>query len=221
MYINQLWLRTMGVSGILGGLILFAGDMLFYYNGISTDLILNMANASDIRIISSAFSALLGSWLYMLGLGQVHYAFEPSKPIIRIIVVMCFAAILLSYGVVHGAYVAIAATAKLALENNLDLENSTTLASNINQALRLLVYPVFAILSVFFITQVWKRKTLYPRWIIAFFPLMLFMLQGMFSNLLSGSIHVVVIGGYLNLLLVLFFTASTVALWNKKISSTN
>lgn len=210
----------MGISGILGGIILFAGDMLFYYDGNSTDIILNMANASDARITASGISALIGAWLYMIGLGQVYYAFEPSKSIARISVIISFAAILISYGVVHGAYVAIATTAKLALENNLDIESSTALASNINQALRLFVYPVFAILSVVFITQVWKRNTYYPRWIIAFFPLLLFMLQGLFANLLSGSVYLVVIGGYLNLLLVLFFTASTIALWNRKSSNT-
>ena len=44
MEIKQSYLRLMGLAGILGGLILFAGDMLFYYDGTSTDLKLNMAS---------------------------------------------------------------------------------------------------------------------------------------------------------------------------------
>ena len=216
MHINQFWLRTFGLLGIVGGLVLFVGDMLFYYDGNSTNLILNMAHTSDFNIKASGITALVGAWLYMLGLVHVYYAFKPSTAIIKYVITASFGAILISYGVIHGAYVAIAATAKLALEHNLDLELATTLASSANQGLRLIVYPVFALLSIMFITQVLKKKTYYPRWIILFFPLLPFLLQGMVSKLLSGNLWVIINGGYLNLLLVLFFSASTIALWNKQ-----
>lgn len=216
MKINQFWLRIMGISGILGGLLLFTGDMLFYYDASNTNLKLNMGNASDNRIIASGITALLSSWLYILGLGQVYYAFRPTKTLIRNIVVISFGGILISYGVVHAAYVAIAATAKLSIQYELDMGSATALASKTNQMLRLLVYPVFAVLSVLFINQVWKRKTLYPRWMILFFPLIPFLFQGLISKLLSDSLWVIIVGGYLNLILVIFFTASTIALWNSK-----
>lgn len=210
----KFWIRFLGILGILGGLVLFVGDMLFYYDGNSTNLNLNMANSSNFNIKVSGITALLGTWLYMLGLVHVFYAFKPSSIITRNVVTVSFGAILISYGVIHGAYVAIAATAKLALEHNLDMELTTALATNANQTLRLLVYPVFALLSFVFITQVWKKKTHYPRWILFFFPLLPFLFQGMVSKILSGSLWVIISGGYLNLLLVLFFSASTVALWN-------
>ena len=215
MKINQCWLRIMGLSGILGGVLLFVGDMLFYYDAVSTNYLLNMGNASDTRIITSSMSALLAAWFYTFGLGQVYVAFKPSKTMVRNIVVVCFASIMISYGVVHGAYVALATTARLAVENNLDIETSTNLASKANQALRNLVYPIFAILSVLFIYQVWKRKTLYPRWIIFFFPALPFLFQGFLDDILTGSLRVVILGGYLNLIMIVFFTASTIAMWNK------
>ncbi len=203
----------MGFAGILGGLLLFAGDMLFYYDATSTDLKLNMGNASDFRIMASGVSALLAAWFYTLGLGQVYYAFKPSTSIIRTIVMLCFVSIIISYGVIHGAYVAIATTAKLSIQNNIDIEIGTALASKTNQALRLLVYPIFALLSFLFISQVWKKKTLYPRWIIIFFPVVPFMFQGLIGKMLSGTIKTIVMGGFLNLILVIFFTASTITLW--------
>jgi hypothetical protein len=215
MKINQLWLRIMGLSGILGGIILFVGDMLFYYDAVSTNYLLNMGNASDSRIIASSVSALIAAWFYTFGLGQVYVAFKPSKTIIRNVVLLCLASIMISYGVVHGAYVAIATTARLAVENNLDLEMSTNLAYKANQALRNLVYPIFAILSILFIYQVWIRKTLYPRWIIFFFPTLPFLFQGFLDSILTGSLRIIILGGYLNLIMVAFFTASTVAMWNK------
>ncbi len=216
MKINQFWLRVMGISGILGGLLLFTGDMLFYFDASSTNLKLNMGHASDNRIIASGITALLSAWLYMIGLGQVYIAFKPAKDYIRNIVLFSFAGILIAYGVIHGAYVAIATTAKLSSEYEIDMVTATALASKTNDMLRILVYPVFAVLSLFFISQVWKRKTLYPRWIILFFPLIPFLFQGIVSKVLTGSFWVIIIGGYLNLLLVVFFLASTIALWNSK-----
>jgi hypothetical protein len=206
----------MGIAGILGGLVLFAGDMLFYYDPININLKQNMGNASDFRIMASGLTALIASWLYLLGLGHVYYAFKPAKALARNTVAISFAAILISYGVIHGAYVAIAATAKLAVQNNLDIETATTLASEANNLLRLLIYPIFGLFSIVFIAHVWKKKTLYPRWIIPFFPLIPFLLQGILATVLTGSLRIIILGGFLNLILVLFFTASTIALWNTK-----
>ena len=203
----------MGLCGILGGLVLFAGDMLFYYDSSSTDPNLNMGNASDTRIVYSGISALIATWLYMIGLGQVYYAFKPATTLMRNIVIACFTSILISYGIVHAAYIAIATTAKLAVENDLDMETATRLSSSINETLRWFVYPIFALLSYLFISQVWKRRSLYPRWIILFFPLIPFLLQDLIGRTLSGALWVVIMGGYLNLILVVFFTASTISLW--------
>ncbi len=206
----------MGLTGILGGLLLFSGDMLFYYDSASTNLKLNMGNISDFRVIANGILALLATWFYLFGLGQVYYAFMPSTKTVRNIVVVSFACILISYGIIHSAYIAIATTAKLAVQNQLDIEMATALASNTNNILRLLVYPIFALLSFVFIWQVWKKKTLYPRWIILFFPLVPFLFQGLVSKVLSGSIWIVIVGGYLNLIIVVFFLASTIALWNTR-----
>ncbi len=214
MRINKFYLRALGIVGILGGLTLFAGDMLFYYDSLSTNLLLNMSKASDSRIAANGVLALLATWLYLLGLIPVFYAFSPAKKKNRYSVVIAFAAILTSYGIIHGAYIAIATSAKLAAENQLNVEEATSLALAANQAIRLIIYPVFAFLSFLFIREVWKKNTLYPRWMLFFFPLLPFLLENLITGALSGRAWVIVEGGYLNLILVLFFTASTAALWN-------
>lgn len=221
MKMNKFWIRILGILGALGGLILFSGDMLFYYDSSNTNLTENMGNASDFRIISSAVTALLAAWFYMLGVVQIYHAFKPTKPIIKNTILICFAAILIAYGVIHGAYVAIATSARLATENNLNINEAVSLATEANNVLRLFVYPIFGLLSIIFIIQVWKRKTLYPRWIILFFPLIPFLIQGFICKNLSGNIWIIICGGYLNLILVIFFTASTIALWNIKSLNTN
>ena len=216
MIINNFWTRVLGIFGILGGITLLTGDMLFYYDPTNTNLFENMGNASDSRIIYSTITALLASWFYILGVIHVYQAFKPTKPLIKNTVLICFAAITISYGVVHGAFVAIATSSKLAIENNLNLNEAVLLASEANNILRLIVYPIFGLLSILFIIQVWKKNTLYPRWIILFFPLIPFLIQDFICKNLSGNIWIIVCGGYLNHILIIFFTASTIALWNKK-----
>lgn len=216
MEINQFWIRVLGIFGILGGLILFAGDMLLYYDPISTNFKQNMGNASDFRIIASGVCALFATWFYMGGLAQIYCAFKTTKPIFKNGVLICFGCILIAFGIVHGAFLAIATTAKLATENKLDINNAVFLSEKINEILRLFVYPIVGILSILFISQVWKGKTLYPKWIIIFFPLIPFLLEDLVCKYLPNHIWIIVKGGYLNLILVIFFMASTIALWNIK-----
>lgn len=210
-------IRILGLFGAFGGIILFIGDMLFYYDSLNSNLIENMGNASNFRIILSGLSALFATWFYMLGLIHIHYALKPTKSILRNTILICFGAIFTAYGIVHGAYIAIATSSKIAIENNLDINESIFLAKEANEYLRLVVYPIFGVLSMLFITQVWKKNTLYPRWIILFFPLILFLVKDFICNNLTGSISIIICGGYLNLLLLIFFTASTIALWNNKL----
>jgi hypothetical protein len=212
--INRTWIRALGLAGMVGGILFFAGDMLFYYSSTTDAIHLTMGHCSDTRIIASAVAGLFGTWLYVLGAGQVLAAFRTTSATVRNLVVGSLVAIFIAYGVVHGAYVAIAATAKLAVENSLDVEEATAFAVQANNVLRLFIYPIFGLLSYLFITRVWMRETLYPRWMILFFPLIPFLLQGFVDQSLSGTAWVVIAGGYFNLILVVFFAASTVALWN-------
>ena len=208
--------RICGLLGILGGFLLFMGDMLIYYLPDSTNLLLNMGIVSEQRIVLSGLTALFSAWCYTLGLGQVYFAFSTTKKIFRRIVVLSFGMILIAYGVIHAGFMAIATTSQLAVSNDLDLNSATLLARRIDELLRLFIYPLFALCSLVFITQVWNKKTRYPRWILFFFPLLSFGLKFFFERWLEGHVWVIVIGGYYNLMLILFFVASTIALWNQK-----
>ena len=42
-----------------------------------------------------------------------------------------------------------------------------------------------------------------------------FLLEDVICKNLSGSISIIICGGYLNHILIIFFTASSIALWNK------
>ncbi|MCL2914011.1 hypothetical protein L2725_09445 [Shewanella corallii] len=209
--------RWAGVAGIIAAVVLFTGDMLFYYVPGHASLLENMAKVSTDRILLSTATAMLAAWGYFLAAFQVRFAFAPANPIVKNLIFLCFAFIGIAYGVVHANYSAIAISANLAEQHQLELLDSVSLAYEANHLLRAMVYPIFALLSVLFIYQVWQRKTLYPRWIILAFPLLSFLLQYLLKPLLSGTAYVVLMGGWLNLILVLFYTSSTLALWNKNV----
>ena len=221
MKITKFWLRATGIFGILGGLVLFTGDMLSFYDSNSIDVFQNMSKVSDLRIMLSGLAGLFAAWFYMLGLIHVYYAFKPATTISRNIVLISFASILIAYGVIHSLFVGTAITAKLSLQNDLDINTVTSLAWKSDHLLRLFVYPSFIVLSFVFIVQVWKRKTYYPRWIILFYPLIPFLFRGIVSNILTGTPWLIILGGYLNIILIIFFTASTIALWNKNLDEHN
>lgn len=202
----------LGIAGILGGIVLFFGDMLFYYDGASTDFIANMANASDQRIIASGICALIAAWLYTLGSGQIYYAFQPAKKWVQLSLFFTFAAIMITYGVVHGAYVAIATSAKNAVSLGMTPDSFTSLAISVNNALRYMAYVPFTLFTLLFIPTVWMKRSHYPRWIILFTPAIPFLFNGLIVSNLQGEWKTIIGGGYLNLLLMVFFISSTVAL---------
>lgn len=204
-----------GIAGVLGGLVLFAGDMLFYYNGAEQDLMKNMSLASDQRIIASTVTALIAAWLYTLGSGQIYYAFQPAKKWVRLVLFFSFSSIMITYGVVHGAYVAIATSAKISVEMGLQPGALTTLAVEANDMLRNIAFVPFGIFTVLFIPTVWMKLSHYPRWMIVFCPVIPFLLSDVIIGSLQGELKVIIYGGFLNLILVLFFTASTIALYRK------
>ena len=206
-------LKATGFAGILGGLVLFAGDMLLYYVPGSTSIHENMMLVTDQRVMFSGLAALIAMWLYLPGTLQLWFAFAPAPKLSRILATVSFVAVLSSYGVIHGHYMAIAGAARLAAQQGLDIHEATILAWRTDHLLRIVVYPFFALLSVIFFYEVWRKRTLYPRWILLFFPLVPFVLMGVFRKILTGDVRTVIIGGYLNLIVVLFFAASTVALW--------
>jgi cell division protein FtsX len=79
MNINNFWTKIFGIFGILGGITLFSGDMLFYYDPLNSNLFENMGNASDSRIIYSAVTALFAAWFYMFGVVHVYQALNHLK----------------------------------------------------------------------------------------------------------------------------------------------
>ncbi len=205
-----------GLAGVAGALVLFAGDMLFYYQPGSDDFLANMAAAAPGRVVASGLCALLAAWLYALGSGQVYLALAPAAAWLRALVFGSFAAVMIAYGVIHGAYVAIVVAARNAAAAGQNPAAAVELAWRANEAMRDVTMIPFAVFTVFFTWAVLTGRSLYPRWVLVFSPVVLYLLKGPLVSRLSGGWLVVLGGGYLNLLLLVFFAVSTTALLRRR-----
>ncbi len=206
---TALW---MGLSGIAGSLVLFTGDMLFYYDGAGTDLLVTMAGVSRQRIVLSAVCALIAAWLYTAASGQIFFAFQPARTWCRRGAFLSFAAIMIAYGVVHGAFVAIAVSAGNAATAGLPPDALIGTAAAVDGALRSVAYAPFIVFTLLFLYCVPTGRTRYPRWFVLFCPVIPFLLGDFVTGSLEGRWRTIVAGGYLNLILLVFFTASTLTL---------
>jgi hypothetical protein len=202
----------MGLAGILGGLVMFAGDMLFYYNGEQRDLYAGMAQASFGRIVGSGLCAVVGGWLYTLGAGHLYYAFQPARRWVRLTTFASFAMVMIAMGVIHGAYVALATSAQNAVQFGLAPDALKQLALTTNNSMRAVGFIPFGVFAACFLSSVWEKRTLYPRWMLLFCPLLPMFIARLVTGSLGGELRAIVSGGYFNLIFVLFFSASTLAL---------
>jgi hypothetical protein len=206
----------LGLSGMLGSSIMFAGDMLFYYNGDQTDLYAGMAQASFGRIVASGLCAVVGAWFYTLGAGQIYYAFQPAKQWVRLTAFFSFAMVMIAMGVIHGAYVALATSAQNAVQFGLEPDALKQVALSTNNSMRAVGFVPFGVFAACFIATVWEKDTLYPRWMVLLCPIFPMFLAGFITKRLGGEFKAIIAGGYFNLVFLVFFAISTLVLASSK-----
>lgn len=220
-HVHPYFVRSLGFAGVLGGLLCFIGDMLFYYVDGSIDITANMGEVSFDRIVLSGLLSLPSCWLYLAGCLQVYLAFQPASKAAQVVVGVGMVMIMTGFGMVHANYVAIAVAVQFAKEHKLSLHQALNNAIASNNALRMPLYLTFAVVSLVFIPVVLTRSTHYPCWMCAAYPLLMFLLNYPigYACLALPNVYQVIVGGYLNLMMVIFFGCSTIALWNAKIAA--
>jgi hypothetical protein len=216
--------RRAGIAGMSGAILLIVGDILFtsFAPSAGQDLVTVRAQVAPWRSYTSGVLGIVGSWLYTLGSWHVYFALRPAGKTIAAIAFGAFAAMMISTGAYHAAFVSQmfgARVARLAGENGEVANVAVSLPETYQQILTptVIVTPgiVFTALFTFALLL---RSTRYPRWFILLNPMMillLFWLVGavvalLFPRFLSGPLY----GNIYNIGLFLFFAVSTILLWN-------
>ena len=121
---------------------------------------------------------------------------------------------MVGYGISHTAYFAIATGAKIAGQLGTDVEVGGKLGNAFYQRLVYILYVPVAISSLMMIYGIVAGKSMYPRWMVVFLPIVIYLLKSPVTRLLKGRLKELVNDSYDNIVLFIFYVFSTLLLWN-------
>jgi hypothetical protein len=216
MFIFTTWaLRCSGLSGIIGSLLFICGDHLYnHVPGSSASPAVKMGKLPSSRLINAGTLGLVGCWLYVLAAWQIYMAFRPAGEIFAFILLLAFGAVMICYGITHTAYFSIAAGAKVAADNRTDLETGGHLGNAFFQRLVTITYVPVAISSLMMLYGIVTGRSLYPRWMFVFLPIIVYLLKQPVIRILKGRLREWINDSYDNIVLFIFYLVSTLVLWN-------
>jgi uncharacterized protein YjeT (DUF2065 family) len=208
-------LRWFGISGIFGSLLFIAGDLLYIHvPGSLKSPAEKMSKMPESRLLLAGTLGLIGCWFYTLASAHIFIAFQPAGMTFDFIVFLAFAAVLICYGISHTAYFAIASGAQVAAHLGSDAESGSKLGNTLFQRFVYITYIPVAISSLIMFYGIVTAQSMYPRWMVIFLPVFIYLVKTPIVRILRGHLREIVNDSYDNLVLFVFFMISTVILWN-------
>ena len=125
---------------------------------------------------------------------------------------------MICYGVSHTAYFAIASGAKVAVQLGSDAETGGKLGNAFFQRLVCITYIPVVISSLMMVYGILSGRSLYPRWMVLFMPVVIYLLKTPVVKLLPGKARELINDSYDNISLFVFYVLSVIVLWNAVIS---
>lgn len=208
-------LQMFGVCGVLGSILFIIGDLLYnHIPGSSGSNTLRLSKISESRLLNGGILGLIGCWFYTLASLHLYIAFRPSGDIFAFILAIAFGSTMIGYGIIHAAYFAIAAGSQVAANLGADTELGGRLGWVFVGRLVNITYIPVAIFSLMMLYGIATGQSLYPRWMVVFLPIILYLLKTPVLRVLKGQPKEIIGHAYDNLILFVFFILSTLVLWN-------
>ena len=206
--------RLCGIAGILGALTTGLGDLLYnHLPGSKQTLYEKMSAFPQKRLVTAGILGLFGSWLYFFSVFHLYYAFLSVGNLFALAVSISFTLVAIAYGVAHASYYAIGSNAKIARDNQSDVEAAGKLGEALYSKIVLITYLPVALASLLMVYGVISGRSAYPRWVALFLPIVLYLLRVPILKVVRGRLHELVRDSYDNFILLVFFTISTIVLW--------
>ena len=209
-------IRLCGIAGILGALATGFGDLLYnHIPGSIQTLFEKMSSHPQRRLVNAGVLGLIGSWLYLFGAFHLYHAFLSVGNNFALAVALSFALVAIAYGVDHAAYYAIGSSAKVARENQLNIESAGKMGEALFSKLVLITYVPVVILSLLMMYAVLSGRSAYPIWMVVFLPIVPYLLRAPVLKIFRGRVREIIRDSYDNFVLLSFFLVSTIVLWVK------
>jgi len=216
MFVMTNWaLRCFGLSGIFGAICFICGDLLYnHVPGSSGSPAMKMSKMPESRLLTAGTVGLFGCWFYTLATMHLYLAFRPAGGIFAFILLLAFGAVMICYGIAHTGYFAIAAGAQVAASLGSDADKGGKLGNIFFQRLVYITYVPVAISSLMIFYAIVTGRSLYPRWMVVFLPIIIYLLKAPLVRILKGRFRGLVNDSYDNIILFIFYLISTLVLWN-------
>ena len=215
--------RLAGIAGLLGALLFFAGDMLFYGHlgpgsNFHDGMLNTVRHASLARLYVGGLVGPVAACLGILGFWHVYRNVNTPRFFARLMLV-AFVALMVFGSAVHTLW-----TAKgLAIQNCYGsddvgcrallpaLDSYWSLAYNLGAAPGYLAAILLICLTLF-------GKTCYPRWTVLANPAFLILLSPL-AERIPAPFGAIFAGGSTNLSIAIFFLVSILTTWSRKESN--
>jgi len=208
-------LRLFGITGICGSILFILGDLSYnHIPGSKDSPALKLSRMPVARLINAGTLGLVGCWLYTLASLHLYLAFLPVGDLFAFIFLLAFAATSICYGIAHTAYFAIAAGARVSVQHGSDAESGAKLGNNFFQRVTNITYIPAAISSLMMLYGIVTGRSMYPRWMALFLPIIIYLLKIPVTRILKGHLREIVNDSYDNIVLFVFYILSTIVLWN-------
>ena len=220
MFIFNIWsLRLFGISGIIGSILFIIGDLLYnHVPGSKASPTIKMSTLPESRLLNAGTLGMIGCWFYTLAALHVYIAFRPAGEPFASILFLAFASIMICYGIGHASYFAIAAGAKAAANLGADGEAGGRLGNVFSKRVTYITYVPTAIASLMMAFGILMGRSMYPRWMVIFLPLVIYLLKIPVTRILKGHVKELVNDSYDNIVLFVFYVLSTIVLWKGIVS---
>jgi len=210
--------RFAGVAGICGALLFFAGDMLFYGHwgsgvGFHDAMVETVREASLERLFAGGLVGPFAACLCIVGFWHVYANVRPSSATIGRVMLVLFAVLMVCGSAVHTLWTARGIALKFCYGSDDAGCRALLPATNSywNLAYSVGAVPGYAG-ALLLLALVVLGKTNYPRWTVVASPAVLLLLAPL-AEKLPAPLGAVLVGGFTNLSIAVFFLVSSLTTW--------
>lgn len=196
--------------GLFAGLLMFSGDMLLYYdkndyvsNGAFDSLIAIMKYVSDKRLYMGGVIGPIAATFYCVGYYHILLITQDKMRLLAYVCFFCCCFAIIIGGAYHShcAYLGLIGKVQSRKSMNVVIKYFSFI-NKISMIFQVVGLLILAIL-------IGAGFTIFPRWMVLITPGILYLLLPLWRKLPKG-IHIIICGGWTNLIFVIYYLISLI-----------
>jgi len=207
---NYKLLYVLSVLGVLGGILMFAGDMFFYFEPVSGsgfDSLRIMSGRSIKQLIIGGMLGPISGIFYALGSLIFYFAFRSISNSLSKIISSSWMAMFIIGGAYHSIYPNYGFVGRLPVEFR---NGQINYVSDLIGQLYSLTFILGLVSSLLLVYIILTRKTPFPKWIIFIIPTFLTLLNNVITPYVPYPLGAIVLGGWVNICFIIFFSVCAI-----------